>query len=474
MRDILDIANLWVGSLGGAFAFDNKSPVALDDTLSVLRDAGPVIISVLANDIDPEGGTLTLLSASAALGTAVAEANNTVTYTPPPGLTGFDTVVYEIADPLDQRTTGQVNITITAPPVTVSTTPENTLTVTAGIGALDLTITQPAPFAGTYVIQTNDLSSGPINLVVPHITGMAVDGQTLTATSGLWANDIEAGLPVQTWQWTRDGQPISAATNTTYLVSAADENHVISVSETLSNMFGARSAASPPAQSFLPNADAALRGWWDAADTSTISASGNRVFAWADKSGGAALAQNSTLNQPLTGTRNINGLNTLDFTGTHFLERLESMPVSGDFAVHMVLSVDQVDNAFAAVLAIDSAANDFQIDAGSDTQFNGRLYTTGIGLLETPFSGGPFVGAILMSAIFDQSGSATAEIYIANTLRATMAYSTAVDTNAALHVMTNRARNTWVDGAVAELVVSGDVTNRAQYHAYLTNKWGLS
>ena len=85
MRDILDLQDRWLGTPVGFLQSGNKSPVAIDDTLSVAKDSGPTSVDVLANDWDPEGQPLTLVSASAALGTAVAELDNTVTYTPPVG-----------------------------------------------------------------------------------------------------------------------------------------------------------------------------------------------------------------------------------------------------------------------------------------------------------------------------------------------------------------------------------------------------
>ena len=65
MRDILDLANIWTGTSGGALVFTNKAPVANDETLNVLRNSGAVTVAVLSNDVDPEGAALTLISASA-------------------------------------------------------------------------------------------------------------------------------------------------------------------------------------------------------------------------------------------------------------------------------------------------------------------------------------------------------------------------------------------------------------------------
>ena len=472
MRDILDPADVWLGTPIGAEVFGNKKPVALDDALTVTKDSGAVTVNVLANDHDPEGASLTLVSASAALGTAVAEADNTVTYTPPPGITGADTVVYEIADDLDQRSTAQINVTITEPDLTITVEPDNTLVVNAETGAIDITVTQPPEFAGTYQTNTADLALGPVNLVPPGTSGSVVAGQVLTAEDGLWIFETAAGAPAQGWQWRRDGVDIAGATGASYTVQAGDMGQALTVAETQTDTFGQRSAESTPADAgFLPSDDTGLIAWYAADDAATITESAGAVSAWASKTGGAALTQAALNLRPQTGTRTLNGLNVLDFDGGDFLERAITLPASGDVAVHMVLAIDAVANQYEAVLAFE-ATNDVQIDAGHDTQFDGRLNAAGIGTT-TGLTGGPFSGALILSAVFDRTGVAQAEVFIADTSRGTMTYSAPLDSATALHLMTNRSKNAWIDGAVAELIVSGTLSNRADHHAYLTAKWGV-
>lgn len=197
MRDILDPVDVWIGWPASAQIFGDKRPVALDDTLTVPKDSGPVTVNVLVNDFDPEGGPLTLVFASAGLGTAVAEANNTVTYTPPSGISGFDSIVYEIADDQDQRATGQVNLSIFEPQLSIDVSLNNILSVVSDIGPLDLDVTQPAAFAGSFQFETGDLQEGPINLVPPVLNGTPAQGQVLSASDGLWVYDNAAGTPTQ-------------------------------------------------------------------------------------------------------------------------------------------------------------------------------------------------------------------------------------------------------------------------------------
>src|SRR6056297_1236525 len=135
-------------SLGGdrfrRLAQGNVPPVAVNDPRTVLRGSGPVTLAVLGNDVDPEGQPLTLVSATAALGTAVAGTDGTVAYTPPQGeaaeTVDFDTVVYEIEDVEGARATGEINVTIGDADIAIVSLPNNTLEVTAGPGPIDITI----------------------------------------------------------------------------------------------------------------------------------------------------------------------------------------------------------------------------------------------------------------------------------------------------------------------------------------------
>ena len=102
-------------------AYIDQPPVTGEDT-AVAVAGGSVTIAVLANDADPEGGTLTVTSASADHGSVVVNADDTVTYTAPADFSGTATVTYAVQDAAGNSTEGTVTVTVElgivdAPPV---------------------------------------------------------------------------------------------------------------------------------------------------------------------------------------------------------------------------------------------------------------------------------------------------------------------------------------------------------------------
>jgi subtilisin family serine protease len=98
----------------------NTPPVAVDDTASTNEDVAKSI-AVLANDTDVDGNTLSVDSVTVpAHGTAVKQANGTVTYTPAANYHGSDAFDYVVSDGAGGTDTGSVAVTVVSvndPPV---------------------------------------------------------------------------------------------------------------------------------------------------------------------------------------------------------------------------------------------------------------------------------------------------------------------------------------------------------------------
>jgi len=98
----------------------NDSPTANPDSITVPEDSTNNNIDVLANDDDPDGGGLSVTSASAGNGGVTVLGNSTVRYAPNPNFSGSDTINYSIEDSSGDPSSSTVAVTVTPandPPV---------------------------------------------------------------------------------------------------------------------------------------------------------------------------------------------------------------------------------------------------------------------------------------------------------------------------------------------------------------------
>ncbi|MBD2156858.1 SdiA-regulated domain-containing protein [Leptolyngbya sp. FACHB-16] len=109
--DRIQNLNFREDSIESAF---NDAPVAVNDTASTTGSQS-VVISVLANDTDPDAGdTLAIASfTNATNGVLVQNADNTFTYTPNSGFTGTDSFTYTVRDRGNLTSTATVTLTVT-------------------------------------------------------------------------------------------------------------------------------------------------------------------------------------------------------------------------------------------------------------------------------------------------------------------------------------------------------------------------
>ena len=87
----------------------------------------------------------------------------------------------------------------------------------------------------------NTTGAGPANTAAPVLSGTATVGSTLTVTDGTWTG---TPVPTITRQWLKDGTPIAGETDSTYVLSEADEGGTITVSVVATNKLASAAKAS--------------------------------------------------------------------------------------------------------------------------------------------------------------------------------------------------------------------------------------
>ncbi|WP_150296915.1 Ig-like domain-containing protein [Salipiger aestuarii] len=91
---------------------EDLPPMAADDTVTTPEDVA-VVINVLDNDSDPEGGALTVTGATATNGAVTINDDGTLTFAPDENYNGEAQVSYTVADPTGNTDDAVVDITVT-------------------------------------------------------------------------------------------------------------------------------------------------------------------------------------------------------------------------------------------------------------------------------------------------------------------------------------------------------------------------
>jgi hypothetical protein len=228
-----------------------------------------------------------ITAAEAEQGKASINADGTLSYTLPAAFTG-DTITCTIEGRIVVSSRqGTVAVAVTALSIAAGED-AGEFVVDSAPGELAITVVKPAGYAGTYALKTTDLDAGPVNLVLPRVTGTAAVGAKLAALPGLWAFDADAAPLAITRQWTRAGQPIQGATGADYVVAAGDAGRTLGVVETVGS--GARAVSAgfaipAVAAGWSPAKVPGLALWLDASDSTTVTLAGTEVTEVADKSG---------------------------------------------------------------------------------------------------------------------------------------------------------------------------------------------
>ena len=98
----------------GPKQYTARRPIAKDDSASVAGDSTSNAIEVLANDSDPDGGTLSISAVTAPAHGSAQVSGSHITYTPTPGFVGNDTFDYTISNSKGLTASAHVTVSVTA------------------------------------------------------------------------------------------------------------------------------------------------------------------------------------------------------------------------------------------------------------------------------------------------------------------------------------------------------------------------
>lgn len=224
---------------------------------------------------------------------------------------------------------------------------------------------------------------------------------------------------------------------------------------------------------FLPTNIANLVAWYDASDTTTITHSGGAVSQWNDKSGnGNHATQANASGRPITGTRTINGLNTLDFDT---INKSMDLPAG-------LLELSGGSWTYLAVVATDNASASQRIIAGMNAgnMVHGLYMQTSA--FATSRQGGTGLNAAATGAL-----STNVSCIAGRRLGATLqAYRDGSLTSASIGTAVNVTSTSMslsqisagqLDGRIAEILMFSQSISDADYNsavAYLAAKWGFT
>ncbi|MFK4299231.1 hypothetical protein ABH924_004412 [Arthrobacter sp. GAS37] len=169
----------------------SKPPIATIDTLSIKRNNSGTV-NVLANDVDPNGGQLTLSTCGTpAHGQVTCAPDGTATYTPNADFTGLDQFSYVVVNSAGDQATSTVVVGVDADPTTVVqqiTTASHGTTAQPSVTNVTNVVHQNAP-------ATAAAATGALLETAP--TGVFAEmGSSLAAITGQLANGGPTGTGV--------------------------------------------------------------------------------------------------------------------------------------------------------------------------------------------------------------------------------------------------------------------------------------
>lgn len=221
--------------------------------------------------------------------------------------------------------------------------------------------------------------------------------------------------------------------------------------------------------------------WYDAADTSTITATGNQVTQMLDKSGNNVTLAPITPGKigPDTGTRTLNGLNVLEFTKTalttnQILENNNSFSQAQPFCIAGIVRLDDE--------GITTGDQDF-LFSGTETSGDRvavRRVTTDQWQIIT-FKAGTTSKNVQSTAVALENTNYLLSFYFGGTNASTIRINGTLNGSgivndtpfSSLNIGGNYLEDQGLGGFIGELVAFADPNDQEIVEGYLAWKWGL-
>jgi hypothetical protein len=161
-------------------AVGNQAPQAVADQAGVAMNSS-VLINVVANDIDPDGDALSLITQPVVIapahGQALKVSGTSIQYTPTANYVGTDQFTYEVGDGNGGRSRAVVSVTVRSESFTLAMTPASH-TVTAGqTTSFSVSATGSGGFSGSIALNAASLPNGVTAQFVPAAIGPGQSAQ---------------------------------------------------------------------------------------------------------------------------------------------------------------------------------------------------------------------------------------------------------------------------------------------------------
>lgn len=204
--------------------------------------------------------------------------------------------------------------------------------------------------------------------------------------------------------------------------------------------------------------------WWDASDTGTIVESANDLASWTDKNQGEVLSQANGVNQPVTNTQTINGLNVIDFLGDDYLTG--SVLAWSEWTKLVVFAFDTSTHNNLLTHASGTSDAFWENNTGFLNVFHGGNVITST----TPMTHGQ-----TFLAGTTKASNGDCELFIYGNSEGTT--NSPLGTGSLPFQIGSYNTGFYLDGKIAEVILLPSVvslSDRQKAEGYLAHKWGIT